>query len=136
VAQTKKKRRRKHRGTQGGKIDTRPRARPRTRAEAKQRAKARRGGGGRKRTAAQRPGPGAAQPTWASAFRKSLVAGALFLVLLAVIFKRPLGASAALAGFMLVFYIPMAYYTDRYMYMRRLRKDEQERIARSGGADS
>ena len=42
MAQTKKKRRRKHRGTQGGRIDTRPaRGRPRSRAEAQARARSR-----------------------------------------------------------------------------------------------
>ena len=41
MAQTNKRRRRKHRGTQGGRIDTKPtRGRPRSREE----AKARRGG--------------------------------------------------------------------------------------------
>ena len=43
MAQTKKKRRRKHRGTQGGRIDTRPAAaEPRNRAEAQARARKRR----------------------------------------------------------------------------------------------
>ncbi len=45
MAQTKKKRRKKHKGTQGGRIDSKRRARPRTRQEAKAQARSRRGGG-------------------------------------------------------------------------------------------
>jgi hypothetical protein len=32
---------------------------------------------------------------------------------------------------MLVFYVPMGYFTDRFFYQRQLRKQEQERIERS-----
>jgi hypothetical protein len=124
---TKKKRRRKHRGTQGGKVDARPRGRPRNRAEAKQRAQAQRSGGGsRKRAAASAratPGP----PTWSSAIKKGLVAAVIFFVLIGLVFSRPLGSAAGIALFMLVFYIPMAYYTDRFFYNRQLLKARRER---------
>lgn len=130
MAQTKKKRRRKHRGTQGGKIDARPRSKPRNRAEAKQQAKARRSGGG-KRKATQRNAPGTVPPSWGSAVKKSIFAGIVFFALLAFAFGRPVGASAALAGFMLAFYIPMAYFVDKFFYDRKQRKDAQERLARS-----
>jgi hypothetical protein len=123
MAQTKKKRRRKRRGTQSGRVDTRPaRGRPRNRAEARARAQARRSGGGRARTAAA-PGP----PTWGSAFRKGLVAAAIFFALMALAFQRPLGAAAGIAAFMVAFYVPMAYYTDRFFYTRNLRKQQQAR---------
>ena len=124
---TKKKRRRKHRGTQGGKVDARPRGRPRNRAEAKQRAQAQRSGGGsRKRAAASAratPGP----PTWSSAIKKGLVAAVIFFVLIGFVFGRPLGSAVAIAVFMLVFYIPMAYYTDRFFYNRQALKAQRER---------
>jgi hypothetical protein len=132
VAQTKKKRRRKHRGTQGGRIDTNPRRRPANRAEARAQAKARRAGGGRKRQGKQQGltdarGRPLVTPTWASAIRKALFAGVVFFVLLALALQRPIGASAALAGFMLLFYIPMAYYTDRWFFNRRLAQLQRER---------
>ena len=41
MAQTKKRRNRKHRGTQGGTINRRPKRRPQNRAEARSRAKSR-----------------------------------------------------------------------------------------------
>jgi hypothetical protein len=112
VAQTKKKRRRKHRGTQGGRVDANRRpARPRSRAEAKARARA-----GAKRT------PRTDQPpTWRGSIVRGLVAAAIFTVLLLVIFKRAPGAALGLGAFMLVFYIPAGYYIDTFMWRRRER---------------
>ena len=126
MAQTRRRRRRKHRGTQGGKIDTRPKTRPRNRAEAKQRAQARRSGAGAKKRAAA-PARGSVPPTWGSAARKGVLAAGIFFALLALAFQRPLAASAGIAAFMVVFYVPMAYYTDRFFYNRQKRKEQQER---------
>jgi hypothetical protein len=113
MAQTKKKRRRKHRGTQGGRVDTNRRAaRPRSRAEAQARARA-----GTKKRAPRGDHP----PTWRGAIVRGAAAAAIFAVLLLVIFKRPAGAALALGGFMLVLYIPAGYYIDAYMWRRRER---------------
>jgi hypothetical protein len=121
MAQTKKKRRRKHRGTQGGRVDPNRRpARPRTRAEAKARARS----GTRRAPKADRP------PTWRSSTIRGVVAAAIFTVLLLVMFQRPLGAALALGGFMLVFYIPAGYYIDTFMWRRR------ERAQMRSGDDS
>jgi hypothetical protein len=113
MAQTKKRRRRKRRGTQGGRIDASPRrARPQNRAEARARASAK-----RKRPAAG----GDLPPTWRSSIVRGLVAAAIFAVLLLLIFKRPLGVSIALGAFMLAFYIPAGYFIDMTMWRRRER---------------
>lgn len=113
MAQTRKKRRRKHRGTQGGRVDPNRRAgRPRSREEAKARARA-----GRKGTAKRTDAP----PTWRSAIVRGLVAAVIFTVLLVVLFRRPLGAALALGGFMLAFYVPAGYYIDTLMWRRRER---------------
>ena len=112
MAQTNKKRRRKRRGTQGGRVDTNPRrSRPRNRAEAKARAAA-------KRKPAQRADM---PPTWRSSIIRGLVAAAIFFVLLLLIFGRPLGAALALGAFMLAFYIPAGYFIDMTMWRRRER---------------
>jgi hypothetical protein len=112
MAQTRKKRRRKHRGTQGGRVDPNRRAgRPRTREEAKARARA-----GRKA-----PARVDAPPTWRSAITRGLVAAAIFTVLLMLIFQRPVGSALALGAFMLAFYIPAGYYIDTMMWRRRER---------------
>ena len=113
MAQTRKKRRRKHRGTQGGRVDPNRRAgRPRSREEAKARARA----GGKKPTARTD-----APPTWRGSVGRGIAAAAIFTVLLLVIFKRPIGTSLGLGAFMLVFYVPAGYWIDTMMWRRRER---------------
>jgi hypothetical protein len=111
VAQTKKKRRKKHKGTQGGRIDTRKRSRPRSRQEAKAQAKSRRSAGPR----TDKP------PTWRSSIVRGVVAAVIFFVLLLLLFKRPVGSALALGAFMLAFYIPAGYYIDQMMWRKRER---------------
>ena len=116
MAQTRKRRRRKHRGTQGGRVDNRQRSRPRTRAEAKQRARSKRSGTPRRDL----------PPTWRSAIiRGALISGLLVVTLL--VFDKPIAASILFGVFMLAVYIPMGYYIDLFMWRRRQRvqiKDE------------
>ncbi len=114
MAQTRKKRRRKHRGTQGGRIDTgsRRKARPRTKEEARARARSR---GGSKPNRLDRP------PNWRSATIRGLVAAGLFFVLLLLIFKRPVAEALGFSLFMLIFYIPAGYYMDQMLWRRRER---------------
>lgn len=115
MAQTRKKRRRKHRGTQGGRVDpNRRQGRPRNREEAKARARA-----GRKN-----PAKVDAPPTWRGAVTRGAVAAVIFTVLLVLIFKRPPGAALGLGALMLVFYIPAGYYIDTMLWRRR----ERDRI--------
>jgi len=111
MAQTKKKRRRKQRGTQGGRIDTNTRSKPRSRAEAKNRARAKR------KPVARVDLP----PTWRSSITRGLVAAVIFTVLLLLIFKRPAGVALALGAFMLAFYIPAGYFIDMTLWRRRER---------------
>ena len=127
MAQTKKKRRRKHRGTQGGRVDSRPRGRPSNRAEARQRAQSRRSGARSRAQTARGPKP----PTWGTAAFKGVMAAALFFGLTALVFKQGIAPAAGLAAFMLIFYIPLGYYVDRFIWQRHLRKQEEERITKS-----
>ena len=119
MAQTRKKRRKKHRGTQGGRIDTKRRARPRSRAEAQSQARSRRSGA-KSATKADSP------PTWKSSINRGIIAALIFAALLLVIFKKPLGASLGLAAFMLLFYVPGGYYIDLYMWRKRERSRMRE----------
>lgn len=113
MAQTKKRRRRKHRGTQGGRVDPNRRpGRPRSRQEAKARARA-----GRKSGPARVDAP----PTWRSAIGRGAVAAVIFAALLLLLFGRPLGTALALGAFMLAFYVPAGYYIDTMMWRRRER---------------
>ncbi|HMT04835.1 MAG: hypothetical protein KDB48_00990 [Solirubrobacterales bacterium] len=121
MAQTKKKRTRKKRGTQAGSIETKRRSRPRSRAEARNQAKS---GGGRTLSKGDNP------PTWKGAVIRGLVASLIFVVLLILIFGRNLTGSLAIGLLMLVFYIPAGYYMDLFLWRRR----ERQRIrAKSKG---
>jgi hypothetical protein len=122
VAPTKRKRRRKHRGTQGGRIDRRPaRGRARSRSEAQQRARSK---------TKKKPGERTPQPaSWSTALKKGGVAAVLFVGLLALFGQNPI-ASLLIGVLMLGFYVPMAFLLDRFMYQRYLRKEEQKRVER------
>lgn len=114
MAQTKKKRRSKKRGTQAGNLESKRRARPRNRAEARSQAKS----GGRARSLQKGDNP----PTWKGAFIRGILASAVFVVLLILVFGRPLGGSLAIGALMLVFYIPAGYFMDLTLWRRRERQ--------------
>jgi hypothetical protein len=61
-------------------------------------------------------------PTWKGAFQRAGVAAALFAVLITVFFKEKVGTSIALAGFMLLVYVPLSYITDRALFNWRKKK--------------
>ena len=110
MAQTKKKRRRKRRGTQGGRVDTGAnRGRPRSKQEA--RAQARK----RNENRFDRP------PTWRSAAIRGVIAAVIFVALVIFAFRKPASEALAFGGFMLLFYIPAGYYMDQAMWRRRER---------------
>ena len=123
MAQTKRKRRRKRRGTQGGRIDSRPvRGRARSRAEAQSRA--------RSRTKKKKGGPRVPEPpTWSGALKKGGIAAVLFVALLFLFGQSAL--TAVLVGIlMLGFYVPMSYLVDRFIHQRHLRKVAKMRAER------
>lgn len=122
MAQTKKKRRRKHRGTQGGAIETRgsARSRPRTRGEAKAIAEQRR--------AAKR----SRVPTWRGAAGRAGVAALFFVLLVTLILKQKLVPSLILGVAAFAIYVPVGYYVDQWVYKRTQRRKEE--AARSSAA--
>jgi hypothetical protein len=111
VAQTKKKRQRKKRGTQAGQVETRRKSRPKSRAEAKAQARS----GKSRAPRVDRP------PTWRVAIIRGLVASFVFVVLLMLLFGRSFNEALPIGAFMLVFYIPAGYYMDNMMWRRRER---------------
>ena len=120
MAQTKRRRKRKHRGTQGGSIDRRRRSRPRTREEA--RAQARRQSAQKR---VDRP------PTWRGAFNRALLMSGILFLLMAVAFGRDAGASALLSITMLAIYVPAGYYLERFLYNRRRASEQKARAKRA-----
>lgn len=119
MAQPKNKRSRKRRGTQGGRIDTRRASRPRTREEAKARARS----GGSRSSSKKKDLP----PTWKGAAIRGAGAAVIFVLILLVLFKRPVPVSLIFGLFMLVFYIPTGYYIDMTMWRKRERQRIRDR---------
>jgi len=121
MAQTKKRRKKKHRGTQGGGIDRRGRtSRPANRQEARARA--------RRQAVDRRDIP----PTLRSSVNRALVASGVFLALLVLLFGQPFGSALALSAFMLLIYIPMGYGIDRFFYNRRQAAKARAKQERGG----
>ena len=111
MAQTKRKRTRKHRGTPAGTIERAGRTgRPPTREDAKQIARQRR------KERFDRP------PTWRSAINRAAIAAAVFGVLVTLAFGRSVAQGVILAGFMFLLYIPLGYVTDSAIYRFRQRR--------------
>ena len=113
MAQTRRKRTRKHRGTPAGTIDRAGRTgRPRTREEAKQISRQRR------TERLDKP------PTWSGAMQRAAIAAAVFGVLVVIAFKRDIAQGAVLAAFMFLLYIPLGYATDTLIYRFRQRRKQ------------
>jgi polyferredoxin len=70
-------------------------------------------------------------PTWTSAVTRGLFGAGIFFVLLVTLFGRPVLPSLALAAFMLLIYIPMGYYFDRFIFNRRQAAKRRESERRS-----
>jgi Flp pilus assembly protein TadB len=112
MAQTKKKRSRKRRGTPAGTVERPVR---RTGAKGNQDPK--------KTTAAARRAERLdREPTWRGSVNRAAIAAAVFGVLVIAAFGRPVVAGVTLAAFMFVLYIPLGYMTDRAVYNFRRRK--------------
>jgi len=117
MAQTKRKRRTKHRGNAAGIVEHRGRtSRPPSPEERKKAQKQ-----------AARSGRFSKPPTWTSAATRALVMIALFIPFVTIAFHQPLGASVVLGVVALVFYIPMGYFMDLQFYRRY-----QQRQGRTG----
>jgi Flp pilus assembly protein TadB len=129
MAQTKKKRRTKHRGNQAGSIESRGRtSRPTSRAQARQQAM--------QRSQNKKVDRATREPTWRGAVTRAAIAAGVFFAILLVMQQPPVGA-VFIALIMFGLYIPMGFYTDRWMYQRRIRKDAEEaEAARAAKAEA
>jgi hypothetical protein len=119
MAQTKRKRQTKHRGNAAGVVESRGRT-------------------GRKPTAAEKSGKGIGAtgkkepalarqdrpPTWLGAFYRAMVAAVLMLLISLFLIKKA-NEAIALFPIVLAIYVPISYYTDTWMFNRRMRKKAQ-----------
>jgi pilus assembly protein TadC len=119
MAQTKRKRRTKHRGTAAGTIQARGRTgRPPSADERKKQTRM----SARERRLNT-------PPTWKASFtRAGLAAAVMFLfVVLTTKGKNRVEAAFIFALFALALYVPAGYYLELFLYRRRQRKKETGR---------
>jgi hypothetical protein len=120
MAQTKRKRRTKHRGNAAGQVEARGRTgRKPTETERK--------GARQDARAARLDRP----PTWRGALNRAFLATGMFLVLLLLFFRhQQIGPKLGIAAFMLVVYVPLGYYTDLFIYRRRQARKLRDQAAK------
>jgi hypothetical protein len=114
MAKQKQRRRRKHRGSQSGRVD-RTAGRPRSRQQAKAQARARQEN--------KRDLP----PTWGGAFRRALLAAAVFFFAIVALFRAPVGGAISVTILMLGFYTFLGYWLEAFMWRRRMRAKSKAR---------
>ena len=114
MAQTRRKRRTKHRGTAAGTIETRGRTgRPPT---AEERKKQSRVDAREKRLNSP--------PTWKSSLFRALIAGVIVFAFLLITAKgkNKLPVALAFTAVAILIYIPAGYYLELLLFRRRMRK--------------
>ena len=117
MAQTRKRRRTKHRGNAAGMVEVRGRTGRRPDPNDKR-------GSVKQDAAARRRNRMEAPPTWRSAFNRAIVATVVFAVLVVLVFGQKVAQAVVLAAFMLLLYVPLTYYTDLWIHRRWKRKQE------------
>lgn len=112
MAQTKRKRQTKHRGNAAGVVESRGRTGRKPTKEEKE-------GKPREEAVPRRDRP----PTWLGAFYRAMAAAVLMLLVSMLLLKKP-GEAIALFPIVLALYVPISYYTDLWLYRRRMRGKE------------
>jgi len=118
MAQTKRKRRSKHRGNAAGQVEARGRTGRRPTADE----------GHKTSRQGARDARMSKPPSWRSAFLKAgLMAGLLFVFINVGLFGQStdIAQSVVLCVFALLFYTPIAYVTDNFVYKRYLKRKQQ-----------
>ena len=122
-----KPRARKHRGTQTGSITRAQRSRPRSRQEAMAQARSRGGQRGRGKAAPvdRRDVP----PTWSGAIKRALLMAALLFPVVLLLGSATVPGALVLCVVAAIFYVPMGYLLEKFLYDRRRAKLIKEREA-------
>jgi hypothetical protein len=115
MAQTKKKRRTKHRGNAAGIVESRGRTGRKPDASERKASP-------RDAAKAKRVDRSLRPPTWRAALNRAAISAVLFVVLVIALFGQKIGPAIALGLFVFLFYIPLGYYTDQFVYKRKLAK--------------
>ena len=119
MAQTKRKRRTKHRGTAAGTVTARGRT---GRKPTAQETAPARGGDTRARRQARYQKP----PSWRSAFQRSALVTVFFVLFIVVFLKGTVAGTLVLIPFVLLLYAFLGYYTDLYLHRRYLKRRAEQ----------
>jgi hypothetical protein len=121
MAQTRRKRRTKHRGNAAGFVESRGRTgRKPTTAEKSGKA------GEAARAKQKRVDPRDRPPTWRGAALRGLIAAAALALLSGLILKATPPQTIAYFAVGLIAYTPISYYTDGWIYRRRQRSNAKK----------
>jgi Flp pilus assembly protein TadB len=118
MAQTKKKRRRKHRGTQAGTIERAGRTGKPTGTRTPTKSEQRYANRQARVNKFDKP------PTWRGSINRAAFAAVILMIFVSVVQKN-VPAGIVLGIVAMIFYVPMSYYTDRALYRRRQRQKQQ-----------
>ena len=121
MAQTKRKRRTKHRGNAAGMIEARGRTGRKPTASEK-RPTAREEARAKRMERLDQP------PTWRGALNRALLATGFLMIVFVLLLGRSIGQALVLAPVVLAIYVPLGYMTDMAIYRSR-----QRRKARKAG---
>jgi anti-sigma factor RsiW len=111
MAQTRRKRRTKHRGNAAGIVEQRGRtSRPPSPEERKAQRK--------EQAKLERQNRMARPPSWQRAATRSLVTTALFIAFVTLALGQPIGQTLALGAVLVLIYIPFGYFIDSFFYKR------------------
>jgi hypothetical protein len=116
MAQTKKKRRSKHRGNAAGVVEARGRTGRKPTAE-ERKVSDRELAAERRRERMMRP------PSWKTAAPRAALAAIAFGLMAVFLLKQDIAQAILLTCFVFVFYVPLGYYTDMLLYKRRMRQE-------------
>src|SRR4051812_44356486 len=121
MAQTKRKRRTKHRGNAVGKVEARGRtSKPGTTPTKNGRSTTTSTARGVRQPAVPKP------PTWQSAAMKAGFGCLILFVFFAFLSNnKSIGQAIGFAAFAFVLYTPIMFYTDRFIYNRKLRQQKK-----------
>jgi hypothetical protein len=122
MAQTRRKRKRRHRGTQAGTIEragrtSKPPAVSSKRTKGSTKVEGRALAQQRREDRLNKP------PTWRNALNRAAFAAVILVIFIAVVQKN-IAQGVVMGVFALVIYVPLSYYTDLVLYRRRQRRKQ------------
>ena len=122
MAQTRRKRKRRHRGTQAGTIERAGRTSKPPEGSAK-RTKGSTKLEGRALAQQRREDKLSKPPTWRGALNRAAFAAVILVVFISVVQKN-IAQGVVMGVFALILYVPLSYYTDLALYRRRQRRKQ------------